>query len=76
LLEESGAISPSDAKKASSSLVSYQDSVTQMLGDKGNENAVLQGDEEEALTLDKSVNMVDMGAICKVFFDYCFFLSC
>lgn len=83
MLEESGAISTSDAKKASSSLVSYQDSVTEMFGDEGDENAVLR-DEEEAPTLDNSatlnnsVFMANMGAICKVFncFFFVIYLTC
>jgi hypothetical protein len=65
LLEESGAISSADAKKAASNVVRYQDSVTELPSEANDEDAVLREDEPEDPGLNKG-HAVDMSAICKV----------
>jgi hypothetical protein len=65
LLEESGAISSADAKKAASNVVSYQDSVMEQLNKDNDEDAVLRKDEPEDPDLDNR-HTVNMSAICKV----------
>ncbi|KAM6490144.1 hypothetical protein JOM56_014336 [Amanita muscaria] len=47
LLEQSGIISSSDAKMASSQLVNYQESALEEIGEDGNEHTVLREDEDE-----------------------------
>jgi hypothetical protein len=65
LLEESGAISSADVKKAVSNVVSYQDSVMEQLNEDNDEDAVLREDKPEDPDLDNR-HTVDMSAICKV----------
>ncbi len=64
LLEQSGAISASDAKKSASHVINYQDSVTELFGDESDDAAVLRDDEEEDVT--ELASNIDISAIHKV----------
>jgi len=63
LLERSGAISASDAKKSVSHIINYQDSVTELFGDESDDAAVLRDDDDDDAEPSSNINM---GAIHKV----------